>query len=239
MKKNLAAAIAVLLSVSVLQACVPTAVGAGATVGVAAAQEGGIKVAAADAAIRMQIFDAWFKHSTAMVAKLDMTVKEGRVLLTGSVPTPDMRVDAVRLVWQVNGVRQVINEIQVDSGKGITGYATDTWITGNLKAQLLMDKYIQSINYTVETVGGTVYLMGIAQDQKELDRVINYARNTRYVKNVVSYVRMRGEILQGMQTPTGAPQAPAPVTQVPYNAPADADAYPVYSAPAPVEASPL
>lgn len=195
--------------------CVPAALGAGATVGLAAAQEGGIKGAATDTAIRVQIADAWFKHSTTMFGKLDMTVKEGRVLLTGSVPTPDMRVDAVRLVWQVSGVRQVINEIRVDSGEGVTGYATDTWITSNLKSKLLLDKYVQSINYTVETVGGTVYLMGISQDQKELDRVTNHARNIRYVKNVVSYVRLRGEIPVGVQQPTMNTYAPAPVTQMP------------------------
>lgn len=178
------------------------AAGAGATVGVAAAQEGGIKGATTDAAIRLQITDAWFRHNIDMYRFLDMTVKEGRVLLTGSVPTPDMRVDAVRLVWQVQGVRQVINEIRVDGGDGISGYVTDTWITSNIKSRLLLDKYIQSINYSIETVGGVVYLMGIAQDQKELDRVTSYARNTKYVKNVISYVRLRGEVPAGIQTPT-------------------------------------
>jgi hypothetical protein len=57
---------------------------------------------------------------------------------------------------------------------------------------------VQSINYTVETVGGTVYLMGIGQNQHELDRAINHARTTKYVKNVVSYVRLRGEPAAGV-----------------------------------------
>jgi osmotically-inducible protein OsmY len=181
------------------------AVGAGATLGVAAAQEGGIRAAAADTAIQLQITDLWLKKSVDIYRRLDMTVKEGRVLITGSVPTADDRVEAIRLAWQANGVRQVINEIRVDSGDGIGGYATDVWITSNLKSRLLLDKYVQSINYNVDTVGGVVYLMGVAQDQKELERVVDHARNLKYVKNVVSYVRLRGEVPAGVQDPTGAP----------------------------------
>lgn len=201
-----------------LSGCTPVgvAVGAGATVGVAAAQEGGIKGATTDATIRLQITDLWLKSSFDLYRRLSMTVKEGRVLITGSVPNPDMRVDAVRLAWQADGVKQVINEITIDNGGGVKQYVTDSWITSDIKTHLMFDKYIQSINYTIETVNGTVFLMGIAEDQKELDRVLDYARNTKYVKNVTSYVRLRGETPAGLVNPeTGAPAsqpAPAPVS---------------------------
>lgn len=182
-----------------LAGCSPFGVvaGAGATAGVASAQEGGIKGAVTDASIQLQITDYWLKHNADMYRRLDMTVKEGRVLLTGSVPTADMRVDAIRLAWRADGVKQVINEIKVDNGPGLTGYVKDTWITGDIRAHIMLDRYIESINYTVDTVGGTVYLMGIAQDQKEMDRVIDHARNTKYVKNVINYVRLRTEPVPG------------------------------------------
>ena len=187
-----------------LGGCVGVAIGAGAAVGVAAAQEGGLRNAASDTAIRLQVTDLWLKHDVNIYRRLDMTVKEGRVLITGTVPTPDARVDAIRLAWQADGVREVINEINVDKSSGFTGYATEVWISGQLKSKILLDKYIQSINYTVDTVNGTIYLMGIAQDQKELDRVINHARSIGRVRNVVSYVRLRGETPPALQTPTGA-----------------------------------
>jgi osmotically-inducible protein OsmY len=188
--------------------CTPLglAAGAGATVGVAAAQEGGIKQATTDTAIRLQVTDLWLKKDVDMYRRLSLTVKEGRVLITGSVPNPDMRVDAVRLAWQAQGVRQVINEVTVEGSEGVATYATDSWITTNLRTKLTFDKYVQSINYTVETTRGTVYIMGIAQDRKELDRVLDHARNTKYVKNVVSYVRLRGEEPAGALDPaTGQP----------------------------------
>lgn len=203
MKRVLTAVIGAIFLGITLSGCVGAAVGAGATLGVAAAQEGGVTGAITDTAIRLQIHDLWFKHDLEMYRHLDMTVKEGRVLITGVVPDPDMRVDAIRLAWQADGVKQVINEVRVDGDEGVTGYVTDTWVTGNLKTRLMLDKYVQSINYTVDTVNGTVYLMGIAQDQKELDRVIDHARRLNYVKNVVSYVRLRGETPAGVQSPTG------------------------------------
>lgn len=186
---------AILLAALLLPGCNPVAVavGAGASVGVAAAQEGGIRTSVTDNAIQLKINDLWAKKNFVIFRKLGTTVKEGRVLITGSVPTPEMRVEAVRLAWQVEGVRQVLNEISVDDGRGVTGAVTDTWITSNLKTKLMLDKYVQSINYTIDTVNGNVYLMGIAQDQKELDRVIDYARNATQVKNVISYVRLRGQ----------------------------------------------
>lgn len=212
--------LAALLSVP-LTGCVGMAVGAGAAVGVAAAKEGGLRNSISDATIELQITESWIKHDASLFRRLDMTVKEGRVLITGIVPTPDARVDAIRLAWQAQGVREVINEISVDKSEGIVGYTTDVWITGQLKSRLLLDKYIQSINYTVETVSGTVYLMGVAQDQKELDRVINHARTIGRVRNVVSYVRRRGETPPSLQTPAGTRSA-APVS-APNSAPVAAE----------------
>ena len=52
---------------------------------------------------------------------------------------------------------------------------------------------MQSINYSVETVDGTVYLMGIAQNGSELQRVQDHARNLAYVRKVVSYVRLKDD----------------------------------------------
>ena len=201
MKK--ACAIIMALGVSVqLSACSPVgmAMGAGATLGVAAAQEGGVRQAATDTKIRLSIHDLWFSHNVDMYRYLDMTVKEGRVLVTGTVPNPDMRVDAIRLAWQAKDVSQVINEINVDKNAGVKAYLKDTWITSRLKTVLTLDKHVQSINYTVDTVNGTVYLMGVAQDAGERDRVVNHARNMSHVDSVVSYVRLRTETPDNLRT---------------------------------------
>lgn len=194
------------LSLLTLNACTATglAVGAAATTGVAAAQEGGLKRAVSDSWIKAKINNAWLQYDVDTFAKLSTTVKEGRVLITGVVQKPEARVEAVRLVWQVEGVKQVMNEIRVADSEGVGGYVKDQWITSRLRGAMLFDKNIQSINYTIDTVQGVVYLMGFAQDQAELNRVIELARTISGVKQVISYVKLVGQ--EDVPTQTGNTQ---------------------------------
>lgn len=177
------------------------ATSAGAVGGIAAAREGGLTQSARDARIKLEINDLWLKYDFDAFRKLGSTVEQGRVLVTGVVQNPDHRVEAIRLAWQPEGVVQVINEVRVENSDGITGFARDKWITGNLRAKLIFDREVQSINYTIDTLQGVVYLMGIAQDQAELNKVITHARNTNYVKQVVSYVKMAGDPIESMHDP--------------------------------------
>ncbi|MCE7886862.1 MAG: BON domain-containing protein [Alphaproteobacteria bacterium PRO2] len=189
MKKSL---LLIALCPLLLTGCAGMLVGAGATAGVAAAQEGGVKRAWSDAQIQAQINKLWFEYDVDTFAKLDLTINQGRVLITGVVQNPEARVEAVRLAWQPKGVKQVINEIRVAKSGGVTGFARDTWITSRLRTAITFDRNIQSINYSIDTVQGTVYLMGSAQNQQELNRVIETARTIPDVKQVVSYVKLLG-----------------------------------------------
>lgn len=166
-------------------------VGAGATVGVAAAQERTVGQAVDDTTININISSRMLQKDEALFRRVDVTVHQGRVLLTGSVPEPDERVEAVRLAWQVNGVKEILNEIQVNDTSGVLDYAKDTWITTQLRTKILGDREISDINYTIETVNGTVYLLGVAQDETELQRVAGHARNIRGVAKVVSHVQVK------------------------------------------------
>ena len=175
-----------------LGGCVGVAVGAGATAGVAAYQERGIEAAAIDLNLEAQIVKLWLQQDETLTLKLGVEAYEGRILLTGVVEDPEMRADAVRLAWKVVGVREVINEIQVTSDSGIIDLARDSWITTQLKSKLTLDNKVLAINYAIETVNGIVYLIGIAQNQGELDRVIAHSRTIAYVRQVISHVRVKG-----------------------------------------------
>jgi osmotically-inducible protein OsmY len=183
---------ALVLATAIIPACTPVevAVGAGTATGVAASQERGIVTSAKDSAISVQIQELWFRTNYEMFGKLSTSVSEGRALLTGKVQDPEMRVEAVKLAWQVDGIAEVINEIEVVNTGSLADSARDFWITTQLRGRLTFDKDIRSINYSIDTVNGTVFLMGIARNQAELDRVTNHARNLAYVRRVVSYVRV-------------------------------------------------
>lgn len=174
-----------------LSGCVGAAVGAGAAVGTAAYSERGVEGAAKDLKIATAIRAAYLEKDEMLPVKIGIEVYDGRVLLTGIASGESMRADAVRLAWTVSGVKEVLNEIQL-SGGGVVETARDAWITTQLETAITFDKEIMAVNYSIETVNGTIYLIGVAQSKAELDRVIARARTIDYVKNVVSHVRIKG-----------------------------------------------
>lgn len=209
------------LSALSLNACtiLGMATGAAAVTGISAAQEGGLDRAYTDTKIKVLINEAWFQYDIEAFQKLSTTVNQGRVLITGVVQNPEQRVEAVRLAWQIKDVTQVINEIRVAESEGFKGFIKDGWVTSKLRTSLTFDRGVQSINYSIDTVQGVVYLMGVAQNQVELNRVIETARTTSGVKQVVSYVKLAGEPLAD-ESPTEAPVSsdfnndPSPQTNV-------------------------
>src|SRR3569832_213036 len=123
-----------LLGSGLLNGCtlVGAGIGAGAPVGEAAVQDRGISGAARDLRIQTDLNDLWLHQSLALYGAVSSSIYDGRVLLTGTVPTPDMRAEAVRLAYQVNGVQEVINEINVGADGSVGDSARDTWITTQL-----------------------------------------------------------------------------------------------------------
>ncbi len=182
-----------------LAACSPAGVvvGAGANAGTAAVQERTMADAADDAWIKGQINYLWAEHDLAMFRKLNTSVVEGKVLVTGGVRYPETRIQAIRIAWRVEGVREVIDEIQIEDTSGVVDGLRDFWITASLRKKLLFDAHVRSINYNIDTVNGVVYLTGIAYDEAELARVRGHARTVSRVRNIVSYVRLRDDAPPG------------------------------------------
>ena len=187
------AAAAIVVSAALLSGCAGAVIGAGATTATAAAEERGLDGAVDDAKIRAEINHLWFQRDIEMYRQVTLTIKEGRVLLTGTVPSQDARVEAVRLAWQPAGVREVLNEIQVHDGGGFSDYALDVAIAQKMRTKLLFDKEVRNINYTVDVNDAVIYLMGIAQSDAELERVIAYARDISGVRGVVNHVRLKND----------------------------------------------
>lgn len=166
-------------------------IGAGATAGIAAAEERGVETALDDLQIDVEIKRQFLELDESLLAAISTEVHDGRVLLTGVVDEPEMRMNAARLSWGVDGVAEVINEIKVAGDASIAQASKDIFISTELRARLMGDGDVSAINYSIETVRGTVYLLGIARTQSELQRVINHARNVSGVRNIVPYVRVK------------------------------------------------
>jgi osmotically-inducible protein OsmY len=175
-------------------ACVPIAIGAGAETARVVAQERSVGDAVDDAAIFVKIKNLYARADFKdLFANVEIKVVEGRVLLTGNVDKPESQIEAVRLAWTVNGVNEVINEIQINDQSGFLNYTKDVWISTQIRTRLALEKGVHSVNYSVITVNQVVYLMGLAQDQAELDKATYIASTTSYVKQVISHVRLKDD----------------------------------------------
>ena len=175
-----------------LSACSPlgVAVGAGAATATAAQKEKGLETSLDDTQIELAVGKRLLERDEEIFWDVNTEVEEGRVLLTGSVKTVEHRLEAVKTVWQVDGVREVINEIHVGDQDSVQNYARDAWISTQLETKLLFDRDVSSIDYSIETVDQVVYPMGIAHSPEEIERVIGHAKEIAYVRRVISHVRV-------------------------------------------------
>lgn len=181
-----------------LSGCIPLVVAGGTETAVVVAQERTVGNAVDDAGILLQIKNLYARQDYKdLLANVEVKVVEGRVLLTGNVNKADSQIEAVKLAWQVAGVKEVMNELQVNDQAGIWNYTRDVWVSTQVRSRLIATKGIRSINYSVITVNQVVYLMGIGQNQEELDKVTAIASTTSYVQRVVSYVRLKDDPRRG------------------------------------------
>lgn len=117
-------------------------------------------------------------------ARVAVTSYNRRVLLTGEAASEAVKTQITQIVSAVPNVREVINELGVTNSPTLKERATDTLITGRLKASLVDAKDLAASAFKVVTERGTVYLMGRVT-QREADRATDLARNIPGVSRVV------------------------------------------------------
>ena len=149
-----------------------------------------------DTVIAARLKNLYFNNNEKIFFNVDVEVNEGRVLLTGTVETSDIRIEATKLAWGISDVVTVINEIQISDNDNILDYADDLVITTKINAKLLIDKEINNLNYNIDTVNKIVYVIGIAQNKNELENVIDIINSVYGVKEVINYVRLKEDTIQ-------------------------------------------
>lgn len=169
--------------------CVAAAVGTGAAVGVAAAQDRTMGEAVDDATMSNEIKAKLLNEGG--LGEVDVEVAQGLVLLSGRVSSPEQRVRAEDLAWSSTRTRDVANEIVIERPGGFFKNASDELITARVRASLVGSSEVKSVNYNIETYNGVVYLMGIARTKSELNEATRRASIVGGVQRVVSYVRVR------------------------------------------------
>lgn len=127
------------------------------------------------------------------MGKVDVEVAEGIVLLTGSVPTIEDKMEAEKIAWSAPNVLQVGNEIQLNKPSGFFKDSEDALIGANIRTRLIAEKGVKARNINIEMENGTVYLLGVARDHGELQKITHIASTSKGVKEVISYIKVHGQ----------------------------------------------
>ena len=141
-----------------------------------------------DATIKVNIAAKFINSDDNLFVDVGTNVLEGRVLLTGLVDNQEIRIDAVRKVWEVDGVIEVINEIQIGNRATLKEYAQDVWITTQVRSVAAKAVGLRVISYNFETIQGRVYVAGITSRPEQLENLLIAIKNIKGVKEIINYV---------------------------------------------------
>jgi len=143
---------------------------------------------------------------------VNVTSYNRQVLLTGEVPTAEIRQAIEHSVGGVGNVRSVVNDIAVMSATSFSQRSGDTFITGKVRASLVDAKDLTSSAFKVVTERNVVYLMGLVTE-REATRATAIARGVDGVRKVVRVFELLTE--EDLVRLTAPRPAPAPVSTDP------------------------
>lgn len=171
-----------------LSGCANAVIGLGTAAVAASSTEKGFSTSVSDTTIYAKIKDRLFQNDISLLTAIEVSVSDGSVLMTGKIKTHDEKALATKLVWEINGVNEVINELQITGKSSIKDIAKDLAASASLRGKLIADKNISSLNFDIDVVNGIIYLSGIASNANEKNLVVAYAREVNFTHQVVDYI---------------------------------------------------
>ena len=179
-----------LIFASINYGCSPASVLAtgGGSAMVVAEGERSLGTVVDDTTIKVNVAAKFLNAENNLFVNVNTSVLEGRILLTGLVDSQEIRIEAVRLVWEVEGVKEIINEIEIGNRATLKDYASDLWINTQARAVAAKTVGIKSITFNFETIQGKIYIAGISTRSDLLDEMILALKNIKGVNEIVNYV---------------------------------------------------
>ena len=120
-----------------------------------------------------------FKDTHVNVTSFNLTV-----LLTGEVPSEQVKTEVADAIRSITSVKNVVNELVIGGNTAYTARASDGLITTNVKTRFINNGKFSINHVKVVTESGTAFLMGIVT-REEAEAAIELARTTGGVSRVV------------------------------------------------------
>ena len=126
--------------------------------------------------------------NTNYILSVKTKVLDGRIFITGKVDTIEEKLKITKLGWEIKGARSVKNDLQIKDKFNFQQAAKDILITSQLRAAMIINKKIKSVNYNIDTYKKKIYVYGISQDEEERAEVINEAKQILDVEDVIASI---------------------------------------------------
>jgi len=167
-----------------LTGCAPVVIGSGAVVGAMVAADrrtagSQLEDQGIELRTRRRISEALGDRG-----HINVTSYNRQMLLTGEVPTAQLKAQAEQVAQGVDNVQLVVNELAVMGNSSFSERSSDTFITGKVRAALLEAKDVPAKAFKVVTERSQVYLLGRVTE-REAQRITEIARSVNGVRKVV------------------------------------------------------
>lgn len=123
---------------------------------------------------------------------IEVETRKGEVMLSGFVSNQAQIDQAVTVAKGVEGVKNIDNKLAIKAGAATVGnQVDDSVITTEVKAALLADADIKSLDITVTTHKGEVQLSGFVANQTQIDRSLEIAHGVSGVTQVSNQMSIK------------------------------------------------
>ena len=118
-------------------------------------------------------------------SNITVSVINGKVLLAGNIENQEKRLELIKKVWWIDGVKEVYNELEIGPQISFSEKTEDFIYEAKMKNRLLLEPGIFSNNYNIDVVNGNVYVMGISSDIEEKTKIENFLNNMNDIKKLI------------------------------------------------------
>lgn len=167
-----------------LAGCFPVVAGGVAATGVMAADRRTSGIYIEDQSIEIKTSKKIVDNIGSANIHVNVTSFNRNVLLTGEALDEAAKAKAETVAKTIDNVRNVTNELVVDSISKLTERNNDTYITSKVKTRMIKENKFPANYVKVVTESSTVYLLGLVT-HKEADDAVEIARGTDGVQKVI------------------------------------------------------
>ena len=143
-----------------------------------------------DSTITTRINHEMVKDDLVKARQIDIDTIGGRVTLTGVVGTRKESARAVKIAQGVAGVRSVSNNLQIGE-RSYGNIWDDNLISNKIKAKLIAEPEVRSLNIDVDVYLGVVTLTGVVGSKYQKERAIALSRSTDGTIKVIDNLKVQ------------------------------------------------